>query len=388
MSAQPGPRVFAHLCTWFRTPQRSGLWDMWNSDYEQSPHDPDVVWDDGRRDIAATQYPLTDVYDSTDPAIIEWQLLLMKLAGIDGVIVDWDGRRLNPRRHEGLLALLPHLQRLDMKLMVCFEEWCGYWPAGTFATRRDELATARGELRWLVEHLVRQPFYARVRGRAPVLVFRKIPRQWFDAGEWRELAGELWRQDVSLIFPTDVGEAFAPVSDGRFFWLGGFRTPANDNPLEFGLSQYQSFLHEARQTPARIERPLVFGSVAPGFDDSPVWGWGEGARIAPRYGTQRFERMWQASIEAAVDVVQIVTWNDWNEGSQIEPSLQQGYCWLELNKRFAAGLKGRADTIADEALRVPMRILQARHGREPEADALLQHLLRDVLPPTKAQETP
>ena len=45
----------------------------------------------GRRQIASHFYPLIGPYDSNDPHGLEYHLLLMKLSGIDGVIVDWYG---------------------------------------------------------------------------------------------------------------------------------------------------------------------------------------------------------------------------------------------------------------------------------------------------------
>ncbi len=36
-------------------------------------------------------YPLIGPYASSDKAVIEYQLLLMKYAGIDGVLIDWYG---------------------------------------------------------------------------------------------------------------------------------------------------------------------------------------------------------------------------------------------------------------------------------------------------------
>ena len=52
--------------------------------------DPEKI-SDGRREIASHFYPLIGPYDSGDANVIEYHLLLMKLAGIDGVIVDWYG---------------------------------------------------------------------------------------------------------------------------------------------------------------------------------------------------------------------------------------------------------------------------------------------------------
>ena len=53
--------------------------------------DPGQLDANGRPEIASQSMPLTGPYDSADPAVLEYQVLLMKLSGIDGVIVDWYG---------------------------------------------------------------------------------------------------------------------------------------------------------------------------------------------------------------------------------------------------------------------------------------------------------
>jgi hypothetical protein len=39
--------------------------------------------------IASHFHPLTGPYDSSNDALLEYQVMLMKLSRIDGVIVDW-----------------------------------------------------------------------------------------------------------------------------------------------------------------------------------------------------------------------------------------------------------------------------------------------------------
>ena len=352
--------VYAHFCTWFRTPDVSGQWQMWESSFEQAPHDPDTVHANGERDIASPDYPLTGPYDSSDPDAVEYQLLLMRLAGFDGVVVDWDGRRLNPYRHQALMDLLPHLDTFGMKLIVCMEEWCGYWPPGTYADREAEKAAAQDEARWLMTELADRSCYATLRGRKPVLVFRKQPKHWFNADEWDEVRRPIHERGGALMFPADAEDAFNPIIDGRFFWVGGFEPEHRFGSLEGVRDRYQRFLDHAPQRAAHTRPPFVFGSVTSGFDDSHVWGWGNLPRSAPRYDGRRFRMMWQMALEHDVDAVQVITWNDWNEGSHIEPSNRFGYQYLEMNKRYAAQFKQQPDGVPDEALRVPLMIYQAR----------------------------
>ncbi|MBL8995228.1 MAG: hypothetical protein JNM63_17910 [Spirochaetia bacterium] len=351
-------KVFAHFCTWFKTRDFSGEWAMWSSDYAASPHDPDVLLANGERDIASNQYPMIGPYDSKDPDVIEYQFLLMRLAGIDGIVVDWDGRRVNPYRHEALVQLIPYLTRYGMEMIICFEEWCGYWPIGTYGSRVEEILAAQRELQWLIDEWTTQPFYAKVGGRSPVFVFRKIPEHWFSAEEWEPLAAMAEQNKVSLIFPSG-DDGLDPAARGRFFWVGGFEEPLRQNTLHFGASQYQKFLQTAQHGKSKPDH-ILCGSVFPGFDDTRVWGWGDGPRIAPRYHGKRLIQTWEQTLENNVDLVQLITWNDWNEGTQIEPSAQEGTRNLEIVKKYSCQWNGIEDKTPVEAFRIPHFLFQAR----------------------------
>jgi hypothetical protein len=48
---------------------------------------PDIIEGNGRRQIAAHYYPEIGPYASADESVIEYQLNLMKYAGVDGIFV-------------------------------------------------------------------------------------------------------------------------------------------------------------------------------------------------------------------------------------------------------------------------------------------------------------
>jgi hypothetical protein len=69
--------------------------------------------------------PLTGPYDSRDESVLEYQMLLMRLSGIDGVIVDWYGMEdfwdygvLNASTH----ALFDYVQRAGLRFAICYED--------------------------------------------------------------------------------------------------------------------------------------------------------------------------------------------------------------------------------------------------------------------------
>ena len=82
------PLLMVHYMPWF---QARPIRDYWGWHWTMNHFNPDDIDGAGRREIASHYYPLTGPYDSDDLDVLEYQALLMKLSGIDGIIVDWYG---------------------------------------------------------------------------------------------------------------------------------------------------------------------------------------------------------------------------------------------------------------------------------------------------------
>ena len=78
----------AHYMPWYASKPVSGYWG-WH--WTMNHFDPEILDNSGRRDIASHYYPLIGAYDSSDPMALEYHISLMKLSGIDGIIIDWYG---------------------------------------------------------------------------------------------------------------------------------------------------------------------------------------------------------------------------------------------------------------------------------------------------------
>src|SRR5204863_1841944 len=122
-SPTPGrrPLLLAHYLPWFTAKPASPNWG-WH--WTMNAFDPERQ-NHGKRGIASHYYPLIGPYDSGSPAVIEYHLLLMKLAGIDGVIADWYGRsnfRDYPLVHRNTTALFQQAAKLGLRIGVCYED--------------------------------------------------------------------------------------------------------------------------------------------------------------------------------------------------------------------------------------------------------------------------
>src|SRR5258706_15830437 len=114
--------VMVYYMPWFRAKPFSDNWGWhWTMDH----FNPDTVSVSGERQIASWYYPLIGPYDSSDPAVLEYHVLLMKLAGIDGVIVDWYGRDHYldyASNNERTLAIFKFARKAGLKCALCYED--------------------------------------------------------------------------------------------------------------------------------------------------------------------------------------------------------------------------------------------------------------------------
>jgi hypothetical protein len=113
--------ILVHYMPWFEADPTARRWG-WH--WTMNKYDPTVVQND-RREIASKYYPVIGPYDSSDPHVIEYHLLLMHIAGIDGVIIDWYGIRDLwdygiIHRNTGLLV--EQVRSYGLKVAICYED--------------------------------------------------------------------------------------------------------------------------------------------------------------------------------------------------------------------------------------------------------------------------
>ena len=164
------PTILAHYMPWY-TARPFG--DHWGWHWTMDHFDPEKERD-GQRQIASKYYPLIGPYDSGDPHVLEYHLLLMKLSGVDGVIVDWYGLtdfRDYAVLHRNTTRLLQQCERLTMKFVICYEDQT--IPALVEANRIEvsgRVPHAETELDWLGKYWFKSGSYLKMDNK-PLLLF-------------------------------------------------------------------------------------------------------------------------------------------------------------------------------------------------------------------------
>jgi len=343
--------------------------------WEGLDHDPDCDENpdcrrpNGRRDAAvsslsgAANLPLAGTYDSRDPAIARYHVRLAQAIGIDHFVYDHLGHTLAEQtRSNGMDALnedsfevlLDEVDALDggFRVAIMYEPKVHFlgWISGetTLAERRAgvvrdliHFASTYGRRRGVLRH----------DGRMVVYVFRNS-LEWGGLGmsseAWSEAQREVERRTGERLFlvadnEPEEGSVFEGLSRWslvsrdylRFRTFGDLRhrTPswpeASVDTLE---AHSRGVSGSVRSWAWREEEQRVAAAVVwPGFDDSGVAGWssmnllGEDGlplcvRVADTMQGAFFATTQAAALETRPDWIQIATWNDWNELTQIEPA--------------------------------------------------------------------
>jgi glycoprotein endo-alpha-1,2-mannosidase len=257
-------RVAIFYYPWYGTPAHDGGYQHW----QQRGYRPPAS-------IASAFYPARGPYSSSDPDVVGAHMAQIAAARIDQVIVSWWGRDSAEDRRLPALVLAARARGLDVAAHV--EPYGGRTPA----TVADDIAYLRG--------LGIADFYLYGAHGTPM-------------AEWKELNDRL-DADVRVFLQTVyAGEAVA----------GGFD----------GLYPYDVLVHHGGKLrricdQARKRGLLCAPSVGPGYDARRAVA---DDRVKARRRGATYDSMWRAALAAQPDIVTITSFNEWHEGTQIEPA--------------------------------------------------------------------
>ena len=182
------PVLLAHYMPWYTARPFS---DHWGWHWTMNHFDPTQIIN-GQPRIASKYQPLIGPYDSGDPDVLEYHLLLMKLAGIDGVIVDWYGLtdfQDYALLHTNTTRLLQQCERLRMKFVICYEDQTipALVEAGRI-TANNRIAHAVAEINWLAQYWFRSGSYLKLDDKPVLLSFGHTG---LTATEWSQCLQQL-----------------------------------------------------------------------------------------------------------------------------------------------------------------------------------------------------
>ncbi len=291
--AQTSPLVLAFYYAWF---------DM-------------TTWESGQ----VADQPLQP-YASADPAVIERHVAQAQRAGIDAFVQSWYGPvETNNQTETNFRLLLDVAAARGFRAAVDFEVYSPF-----FASEEDVIAA----LRYLLTVHARHPAYLRLDGK-PVIFFWK--QQRFSVNRWAAIRAQVDPRRESIWIAEGAALEDLAVFDGLHL---------------YNIAWSRDFAATASRWSARVRRAIeAYGAykywvatVMPGWDDTRIPDRAD-SYVRERRGGAFYRETWQAAIASAPDMIVITSFNEWLEGSMIEPSVTYGDLYLELTALYAAEYK-------------------------------------------------
>jgi hypothetical protein len=224
--------------------------------------------------FASNYFPARGLYSSSDARVVRAQMREIAAAGVEEVVSSWWGWG-SPED-----ARLPLVIRAARGAQLSVAAHLEPYPGRTALSVKSDLEhlTSLGIRRFYVYH----------------------PFDISDA-EWAAIREAV--PSVQLFAETALaGHAAASHFDGIYTY----------DVLRWGGDDFERICKAAHKL-----RLLCLPSVGPGYDASRATG---DKRVKPRRDGKTYDSMWRSAIAAKPDGVTVTSYNEWHEGTQIEPA--------------------------------------------------------------------
>lgn len=305
--------IYMHYMPWFQSKEVSGYW---GSHWRMNNANPDIVDGGGKRQIASHYYPLIGPYDSKDPDVIEYHLLLMKYIGVDGIFIDWYSS-FNVNDYRALLtasnAIVDKTDDVGLSFALVYEDYTA--EAVDNQTSTVALDAAKADLLFMQTNYFNNPLYVTFDDRPLLLTFG--PRYFKQGSQWTEIFSDL-PQKPKFLPLWNHGALVGDNDDGEFSWID----------FKPDLSDLHSFY-------GRNSLEILIGSGFARFHDYYVeGGWGESYGDVPYNDGETLRNTLAKAVERNVGHLQLVTWNDFGEGTMLEPTVEDQFKSLLIIMEF------------------------------------------------------
>ena len=309
--------IFAHYMPWFESPQYAEYpntqFGNWGSHWTMGNQNPENINQNGEREIASHFYPLIGPYDNGEDDYLEYAVVCMKLTGLDGIFIDYAGVTEVydwSLLHNHTLAIIPWLKKAGLKFSLVYEDR-SLKNAYDLGIISDKVTEGRRVIDYINNNFFSEDNYFRLNDKPLLLNFG--PQAIFTDTEWNSIFSNVPEINFFTLPYTKNNYNLTTSVSGEFTWVN---ETVNDNFYQH-MEQY----------------PITIGGAMPEFKDFyQEGGWGDGYTTYSSLNEQLLIQTLHRS--ANTDIIQIITWNDFGEGTIIEPTREFGYSRLEQIQEF------------------------------------------------------
>ncbi len=294
----PSYLVGAFYYPWYGNPEHEYKWIHWDEGHKNPP-----------LNIASDYYPVLGAYSSADRAVVAQHFAWMRQAGVGVVITSWWGPGSNTDKIVPLLLEMG--ERYALKIAFHIEPYGG--------RNADRLVSD-------VEYIYRQY------GSHPAFFRANTGSLWGGADKNQGLF-LVWaaRYEDDNSAPVEPAYWTAAMDDIHALPDGGLII-ADENGAEWVIEGHFDGSFKYGVLDSDMAEPYTFAKglppgawfipgINPGSTRSHIMGY-EDFTFNPRHDGATYAKRWQAMFDTGVEpqMVVITTFNEWHEGTQIEPA--------------------------------------------------------------------
>ena len=310
-------KVLAFYYPWYGTPEFSDRWYHYSG------------VDFRRKTIANfTNYPSAGPFDSNDPEVVAHHMQTARHARIDGLIVSWWGQ--GSFEDKTMPLILSEADKKGIEITLYYE----------IVPRPVCPENAAADLLYILNTYGSHKAFQKLNGKPVVFIYERAMKQLTQA-EWAGLLS-----DVNQTFKKGFvaighgfGKEWVRIFDGTHIYncAGYFK----GKPLKKAINDSKRLYNHSIDNAENFER-ISAVTIIPGYDDTKIRN--PGLKVE-RMGGEVYRKMWELAIKLNPDWVLITSFNEWHEGSEIEPSLEYKDLYVKMTAehtfRFKSSLRDR-----------------------------------------------
>ncbi len=288
----PSYKIGAFYYPWYGNPTTDGKWSHWTQNNHIPPDD-----------ISSDYYPALGAYSSNDPAVVAQHMEWLRQAGIGVIISSWWGQ--GSREDQVVPLLLSTAEKYSIKVAFHIEPYNGRTPESLVS-----------DIKYLYDQYGGSPAFFRSNATSRYNPSDQPKGMFFvwsiggqgidDTSFWQTALNEIHAlPESALVIANSIDSG----------WIEGSHFDGLYNYASLHLEKTNGF-NWARSLPPDS---LYVPSVIPGFSAKRV-GYADTTYV-PRIDGSTFDTQWAAALGTGIEpsMVTITSFNEWHEGSVIEP---------------------------------------------------------------------
>lgn len=243
-------------------------------------------------------------YISWDPAQVERQIEDMQSRGVSGVVIDWYGPA-DPTEPTTLAWMAAAENHPGFKFLIMIDKGAVTLSPCAGCTPQQSMIYLTN---YVLQHYATSPAYARLNGKPMITQFDLDLHFTLD---WNAIAAGT-SPNIAWVFENSGGFTH-PVTSGSYSWM-------NATSTQYGMDYLTNFYNAANKAPEE----MAWGAGYKGFNDT-LASWTLNRIVGQQCGQTWLETFNKLNSyynsTKPVGALQLVTWNDYEEGTEIESGI-------------------------------------------------------------------